>query len=130
MGQLLQGVGGLGVVFVNVRHLVVGLPVDDGVQQSDDHIAQDHTQGHQGHVGVRPLRVQGLGQQVKADNGRHNTGGKGQQQADRLAGILPKQAGEQSSQARTAHAGQGGDANNTSQIFHFRASIPYGVILE
>ena len=111
MGQLFQRVRRFGVVFIDMGHLVVGFVVNQRIQQGDYHIPHQHAGDHQPHIIAQVVRMQRLRQQVKTHNRRHYPGGKGQQQADGLAGILPEQAGNQSAQAGTAHTRKGGDAD-------------------
>ena len=113
VGQLLQRVRRLRMVLINVVNLVVGLVVNPGVQHRDHDIADEDTRHHQPHVIAQILRVQGLGQQVKADHAGHDPCGEGQQQTDGFAGILAEQAGQQPAHSRAAHTGKGGYADHT-----------------
>ena len=112
VGQLFQRVRRAGVVCVDVGHLVVGAAVDPGVEQSDDDVARHHAGNDQKHADVHLFRMQRLGEQIEAHHGGHHAGGEGQQQADRFAGILAEEAGDHAAKAGSAHACQGGDADD------------------
>lgn len=113
VGQFFQRVCGTGMAVVNVRDLMVCVPVNPGVEKGDDHIASRNPGYHQKYVGIHFLRIQSLGQQIKAHNGGHHSRRERQQKADGFAGILTKQAGDKAAHTCAAHTGQGCNADYT-----------------
>ena len=103
--QLIQIIGGFGMVFVDVRHLDVGLSVNKIVQKEGN----THTQCHrEGDPEQTRLGLDGLHDQIEAHHTQHHAAGKAQQQADRAVRIFLQQRTDQTTQARTRHAGQKG----------------------
>ena len=104
MDQLVQIVGGGGVVGVDMRHFRIGLPVDQMVQQVDYDDAQGNgTDDH----GKARIGFNSLGDQVKAHDAQHNAAGKTQQQADGTVGVLLEQRADQAAQTGSRNTGNG-----------------------
>ena len=105
--QLVQVVGGLGVVGVDVLKLVVGLAVYPDVQQPDDDVAEHDARHNEKDVHrLRgALRLERSGYHVETDDARHDAARKGEQQADYAAGVPAQQSANHAAEARTAYAG-------------------------
>ena len=83
--QLVQIVSGLGMVFIDVRDLRVGLFVDEIIEK----IGNCHAKSDGAHRKAQArVGLDGLCHQIEADHAEHNAAGKAQKQAHRPLGIF------------------------------------------
>ena len=105
--QLVQVISGFGVVGIDMCDLVIGAAVDTVIEQiHHEKTEQDPRQNPQKvHVLRGIFGVDGPGDQVKTDHGKHDPARKAQQQADHPFGIPLQQRAGNTAQTGTANAG-------------------------
>ena len=108
--QLVQVISGFGVVGIDMCDLVIGAAVDTVIEQiHHEKTEQDPRQNPQKvHVLRGIFGVDGPGDQVKTDHGKHDPARKAKQQANHPLGIPLHQRTGNTAQTGAADAGQCG----------------------
>ena len=118
--QLVQIVGGFGMVGINMGNLRIGLLVDEIVQEKGSGNTESYGAYNEPQTGTG---FDGFRHQVEADYAQHNAAGKTQQQTDGTVGVLLQHGTDETAQAGTDHTCQRGGNDQSCDNTHFSSLL-------
>ena len=113
--QFIQIICRFGMIFVNMRNLRIGLPVDPIVQQINNDDTQCNRKAHHHNANAGFHRFDN---QIKADNAQHDTACKAQQQTDYTCRVFLQHCANQTAQSGSANTCNGSCQNQSLQYTH------------